>query len=328
MTLAQLIESTPTEGDVRLFSPPLAFDMPEDEYERRIGAHHGLEEGRAVFALYRHYGGNPHGIALELGAGGGAATIGFIEAAREMQTVVTDPSPAFLRIIRGKLQRAKLPTARVTFGTLMGEDLQRIPAGSLDLIFLAACLHHVLDYRQFLVEAARALKPGGQLIVQEPFVEGQMVMAMALEHLLGLDTKAFALKTDDRTKLLRMLHAMYFQMDRRADKRDHEDKHTFLTDDLLTAASGAFADVHFFRNQSFASIGSLPRIEDTAGAGASGLSMVEYLRSFMKFHHLISDATLARFDQYVVPRLARVDELFRQGDGPAVLATVVCRKAA
>jgi ubiquinone/menaquinone biosynthesis C-methylase UbiE len=326
--ISRLIRNTASDGEVRLFSPPMAFEMPEDEYERRIGSHNSTADGKALFDLYRHLGGNPHGVALELGAGGGAATFGFVAAASQMHTIVTDPSPAFLRIIQQKLQRAGIESSNITYGTLLGEDLHRMPSGALDLVFLAASLHHILDYKKFFADAAAVLKPGGMVICAEPFSEGYLMMAMAVELMLRLDTKVFVLKPDDRNKLRRMLEAMYFQSDRQASKGDAEDKHCFLTDELLAACWTHFDDVRFLRNQSLGSIAGLMRIEDITLQTSSCASMVEYLRSFMVNHHLVSDVAASLFDKHVAPMLGRLDRLFMQGDGPALFATVICRKNA
>lgn len=42
----------------RLLSPPASFGMPEDEYERRIGGHSGLDRGWALYRLYVRFGGD------------------------------------------------------------------------------------------------------------------------------------------------------------------------------------------------------------------------------------------------------------------------------
>lgn len=301
--------------------------MPEDEYERRIGSRDGLGEGETVFRLFQHFGGNPDGVALELGAGSGALSIGFITAARRMEVLITDPSVAFLRLTQEKLKRAEVSFGAVTFGTLLAEDISRLPHDSMDLIFLQACLHHVSDYRRFLIEAAQTLKPGGVLILHEPFAEGYLMMAVAVELMLGLDGRAYTLSPDDRHKLGRVLDAIYFQSDRLARKDDAEDKHCFFTDDLLTACWSTYSEARFLRNQSFASIASVKDLNDISLHEASRASMVDYLRSFLVHHHLLSDAGAIQYDQFVGPSLARIDRLFRQGDGPAMYATVICKRA-
>jgi predicted O-methyltransferase YrrM len=326
MEISRLIDRTPLESGVRIFSPPMAFDMPEEEYERRIGSHAGMAEGEGVFRLFCHFGGNPNGVALELGAGGGAATIGFVAASRRMHTIVTDPSPAFLRIIREKLERAQLSSQNITLGTLLGEEISRMPVGSLDLIFLAASLHHVLDYKRFLSEAAVALKPGGLLIFQEPFSEGFLLMAMAAEVMLRFDTKLYVLKSDDRQKLHRMLEALYFQSNRRLAKEQHEDKHCFLTDELMSACAQSFSQVRFLRNQALATIGTLKAIEEIDLDSSSRASITGYMRSFLVDHFQISEAAAGHYDRHVAPVLQNIDWLYMQGDGPAFVATVICRK--
>ena len=300
--------------------------MPEEEYERRIGSQHRSTAGAAIYRLYEHFGGRPNGVALEIGAGSGAATVGFVAAAKSMRVVVTDPSVPFLRILREKLRREGVTSEELIFGTLVGEDLSRFPSNALDLVFVQAAIHHVLDYRHFILETARILKPGGMLIFQEPFSEGYLMMLLAVEFMLRMDGSTLTLSADDRRKIMGMRDAMLMQSNRCLPKDRYEDKHCFYTDEIMAVCWNAFDSVHFLRNQSFDSISDLTAIGEVAALPSTRSSITDYLRSFMVHHHLVSDDGAGTFDTYVAPALRPIDALYRQGDGPAMFAVVVAVK--
>ena len=98
-----------TEGGVALISPARPFADPEEEYDEAIGSRHAASAGAAVYQLWHSTQGGDGGLALELGAGSGAVTSGFVQAAKGFTTLVTDPSLEFLAMTRRKLSR--LPEA-------------------------------------------------------------------------------------------------------------------------------------------------------------------------------------------------------------------------
>lgn len=322
------LTDVPSVAGLRSFSRPRPFDMPEEEYERRIGSQQRSMAGAAIYRLYEHFGGRPNGVALEIGAGSGAATVGFVAAAKSMRIVLTDPSVPFLHILREKLRREGVAPEELVFGTLIGEDLSRFPSNALDLVFVQAAIHHVLDYRRFILETARILKPGGMLIFQEPFSEGYLMMVLVVEFMLRMDGTTFTLSADDRRKIIGMREAMLMQSNRCLEKARHEDKHCFYTDEIMTVCWNEFDSVHFLRNQSFDSIADLQAIGEVVALHSTRSSITDYLRSFMVHHHLVSDDGARKYDAYVAPALRPVDALYRQGDGPAMFAVVVCVKGA
>src|SRR6202035_5465890 len=83
---------------IRLVSEPRAFADPESEYEEDIGSKTAESAGAGAYRLWRHLSQRDGGVALEVGAGSGAITLGFVESADGFVSLVTDPSPAFLEI--------------------------------------------------------------------------------------------------------------------------------------------------------------------------------------------------------------------------------------
>ena len=129
-------------------SPPRQFDGGEEAYDEHIGGANRedlLRSGRGAWQLVERHATRPVHALLEIGSGGGTCSLGLVSAASPAQTIITDTSPAFLRMVRRKLVAAKLPAQEVVLATLAGEDLARLPASSLDAIVIASALHHVGD---------------------------------------------------------------------------------------------------------------------------------------------------------------------------------------
>jgi SAM-dependent methyltransferase len=317
-----------TAGGVALISPARRFADPEEEYDEAIGSRHAASAGGAVYRLWNSVQGGTGGLALELGAGSGAVTSGFVQEAAGFTTLVTDPSLEFLAMTKRKLSGlADQSGEAVRYATLMGEDLPLLPKELFDVVFAQACLHHVADWKKLLHDARSILTPGGVLMFQEPFSEGTFFMGIAAETLL----RAEGVPEADRERLERMRQSIYLLSDRTINKDHGEDKHCFYTDDMIETCHEVFGNVRFLRNQSFDSIAatlpsSAANVNYLSSRPAAVASFLDYCRAFFTQHYGLSEEAMHEFDRVVVPRFDRLDVLYRQGDGPALLAVVLCRK--
>jgi SAM-dependent methyltransferase len=308
---------------IRLISEPRAFADPESEYEDDIGSKTAESAGAGAYRLWQHLSQRDGGVALEIGAGSGAVTMGFVQSADGFISLVTDPSPAFLEITNRKLSTRQGDSGNVRYATLVGEDLHKFPNELFDLVLLQASLHHIWDWKSFLAEVFRVLAPGGVLLFQEPFSEGHLMIALAIEMLLRVD----GLGDDDRARLENLRAGSFLLSDRTVDKAHGEDKHCFFTDEVILTCEALFSDVRFLRNQSFESIASLGDVGTAFSTAACSASFLDYCRSYFVNHHKVTPEGIALFDQSVTPAFADVERLFSHGDGPAIFAVLACRKS-
>lgn len=97
-------------------------------------------------------------VVGDLGCGTGGLSEALAPFVRRV--VAVDGSPAMLKAARARL--AEHPSAEIRRG-----ELESLPVadGELDAALFALVLHHVTDPQRALSEAARALKPGGRLVV-------------------------------------------------------------------------------------------------------------------------------------------------------------------
>ena len=125
----------------------------------RIRAMHVAEE-RVEAALLEILGEQPIDAILDLGTGTGR--ILEMLAPRVARAVGLDVSPAMLAIARNRLDEAGLRHVQLRQG-----DAYALPGdlARFDLVILHQVLHYLDDPGRAIREAARALKPGGRLVI-------------------------------------------------------------------------------------------------------------------------------------------------------------------
>src|SRR5215469_2231440 len=245
------------QDGIHLISLPQQFDGGEEAYDEHIGGAGRADLircGRGAWQLVERHATRAVRTVLEIGCGGGTCTVGLVASAPGRQMFITDTSPAFLQIVRRKLEAAGLATPTTVFATLAGEDLARLPAQTVDAIVIASALHHVTDWRRFLRDAAVLLRPGGVLVIQEPCREGNLMMGMALDFVLSPLWPKGALDQMDMECIARCRDSIYFLADSTIEKHG-EDKHSFLVTDLVAGADAAgFRNTCFYSNQHFSEL--------------------------------------------------------------------------
>ncbi|HMN13000.1 MAG TPA: methyltransferase domain-containing protein [Bellilinea sp.] len=100
---------------------------------------------------------NLGGIALDIGGGTGRAAAALSE--KGMVAAILDPSFKMLLNSKDKSIQGRI------FGT--SEEIP-FATGSIDRIVIVDAFHHVADQSASIAEMARALKPGGRLMVVDP----------------------------------------------------------------------------------------------------------------------------------------------------------------
>lgn len=111
-------------------------------------------------AILARAGKGPFKAMLDIGTGTGRMLELFAD--RYERAIGVDLSPAMLTVARANLERAGIAHARVRIGD--GTNLPVVPEG-FDLVVIHQVLHFLDDPGAAVAEAARALAPGGRLLI-------------------------------------------------------------------------------------------------------------------------------------------------------------------
>jgi ubiquinone/menaquinone biosynthesis C-methylase UbiE/DNA-binding transcriptional ArsR family regulator len=125
----------------------------------RIRALHASEE-RVESALTSLIGDKPIRALLDLGTGTGRMLELFAPLAQ--RAVGVDQSPAMLALARSRVDQTSLRNVQLRQGDIYAPPVER---GAYDLAIVHQVLHFLDDPARALAEAARALRPGGRLVV-------------------------------------------------------------------------------------------------------------------------------------------------------------------
>jgi ubiquinone/menaquinone biosynthesis C-methylase UbiE/DNA-binding transcriptional ArsR family regulator len=125
----------------------------------QIRALHAPEE-RVEAALVAMIAEKPYRNLLDLGTGAGAML--ELLAPRAARAVGVDQSAAMLALARARIDEARLRHVSLRQGDIYAPPVER---DAYDLVVIHQVLHFLDDPARALAEAARALMPGGRLVV-------------------------------------------------------------------------------------------------------------------------------------------------------------------
>jgi len=106
---------------------------------------------------------DPEAVVGDLGTGTGPLAAAL--APLVGRVIAVDESAAMIKAARERLRGA--PNVELRAGAL---EALPIDSGSLDLAFIVLVLHHLADPARAVDEAARALKPGGRLVMLDMMI--------------------------------------------------------------------------------------------------------------------------------------------------------------
>lgn len=142
----------------------------------QIRALHAPEE-RVEAALVAMIGARPYRNLLDLGTGAGAML--ELLAPRAARAVGVDQSAAMLALARARIDGAHLRHVSLRQGDIYAPPVER---GAYDLVVIHQVLHFLDDPARALAEAARALMPGGHLVVVDFAAHGQEFLRDEFAH--------------------------------------------------------------------------------------------------------------------------------------------------
>jgi len=142
----------------------------------RIRAMHASEE-RVEAAMRALVGEKPLGALLDLGTGTGRMLELFAPLAQ--RAIGVDQSTAMLALARSRVDQAGLRNVQLRQGDIYAPPVER---NSFDLAIIHQVLHFLDEPARALAEAARALRPGGRLVVVDFAAHEEEVLRQDFAH--------------------------------------------------------------------------------------------------------------------------------------------------
>jgi ubiquinone/menaquinone biosynthesis C-methylase UbiE len=321
MALPPWLASLPIEDGFSLISRPRRFAHDESQYDAQYNSdptNKGV--GRGLVQVLKDAGADFSRPALEIGCGTGLVSVGLAESSPYPLTIFTDPSPVFLKITQAKIRRNNLDESRLAYAVLMGEEVDRLPAGELSMIILRSTLHHVLHVEAFIAASARALTHGGVLTFQEPCMEGYILMGAMVQFLPGLARAAGETLSPEQLRQIELFaNSMKFYARRDVDKTKAEDKHLFRVDELMKVGERCGLSVEFRANTAYESF-------QQPGASPAPDAFTPFFRDYARYCMSWDESLMRLFDKHLLPYCRQIEESAAGGSGPYLHGVFVCRK--
>ena len=273
------LDRFPREGDVALISENRPYTFEEGAYDDQYGIQAADDSGIGIANLLKKFDSDLGGPVLELGCGTGKATVGLLKSRAFPWFLITDSSKTFIDITRKKLTRNAIGLDNVRFAVISDTDLNRLPPSSVSAIVLRSVLHHFLDVPGWIATAAKALRPGGTLIFEEPCSPGYLLMGL-VSHTVA-SARDNGLGAEQRQQVALLAETMKSYNRRDLDKSTWEDKHVFRPDEMMAWARESGLVAHFLPNVTFESYAHT--MDPEPGPVDFEKFMLDYLHYCMNF---------------------------------------------
>lgn len=324
----EFITSFPEKDGMVYLSDERFFQHNEDDYDTQYDNSKQSDDlGIGVIKLLRASGCTFGKPAIEVGCGTGIVSRGLLSRKRFKLVVVSDPSPKFVSISKRKLSDLPDLDHRACFAIFRAEDLNKVPSESLSAIVMRSVLHHILDIEKFLTDAVNSLTSGGCLVVEEPCMEGYVMMG-AIAQFIPVVMKSLSQDLDEEQsrQVQLFVDTMKFYSDQTLDKSTCEDKHVFRVDELMKQAETLGMTLSFYPNLSFASFKSVKTAEELDALRKTPSSFSQFFISYVKYCMQFSNELVDKLQAHFVPYLSMLDELSAKGNSPYTTGVFVFKK--
>ncbi len=192
------------------------------------------------------------GLAVEIGCGTGRLSGSLVLNGHFESYLITDSSGELVKEAKRRIEELE-SGSEVRFGVMREQDVAGFPDASVGSFFMAAVLHHILDWKQALRTMKKKLQPGGIIFFTEPCLEFGLTLApLLMTFKKTLEDRGVQLEQ----RVLKSLRAFAGALKQRGDpfnleQKKFEDKHFFRLSDMYHFAQVEGMEAHLFPNSSF-----------------------------------------------------------------------------
>lgn len=314
------ISGLPKWHGMHRISPERSYAHAEEQYDAQYGiSAPDMEEGQGLCALLKRQGMDTSGPALEIGCGTGRLTYGLAHHYPGPDFLITDPSPAFLRLTESQFPKPP-GKARLHYALLNADDLGQLPSATFSLVAMRSTLHHILDVGAFIAASARALRPGGAVAMgAEPVESGYLLMGVVAQAIVPcLQAAGVELRPAWRKQLAGFSDTIKFYCRRDYVKNNAEDKHLFTPHELAELGAPHGLQLQYFTNATFSDFAP-PGAPDFEGFRVFFLNYLEFCMQF--------DAEfMEQIRLHLQPQFKFIEDCYRSHVGPAVTGVFLFQK--
>ncbi|WP_438482334.1 class I SAM-dependent methyltransferase [Oleiharenicola lentus] len=293
----------------------------EEDYNTQYGVTPAdPAEGEGLCNLLKTHEVDTSGPALEIGCGTGYLTFGVGQHYPGPDFLITDPSPAFLCLTQNQFDGRSTGTTRRHYAVFNADDLSLLPAEMFSVISLRSTLHHILHVDDFIAGCARALKPGGALLMgAEPVESGYLLMASVAKFIpTALRAAGVDMKPEWTRQLNDFTDTVKFSCIRDIDKRTAEDKHMFHPHDIAEVGAAHGLQMKFLPTATFRDYAP-PFARSFKGFTDFFFIYIQYCMRFdAEFLELIR--------AHLKDQLSYIDDCYRSHPGPAMTGVFLLKK--
>lgn len=259
------------------------------------------------------------GPALEIGCGSGILSTALLRNNSYKSYLITDSSHRFLKMTRTKINDYRINNDSMSLAVLNAEDITKLPREAFSLVALRYVLHHILDWRQFLSNAASLLKTGGILILEEPCREGMILQGLLMQMLpIILKAKNKRLPEEIKKDINFFTDTIKWYLRTDVDKSKSEDKHCFKVEEIITKCNDSKMKVTFYPNSGLNELAH--QTED-----ASQLFIQEF-RHNLRGNFGFNDELLELFEENIVSNLKFIQDISCNNCSPVCRGVFVAQK--
>ncbi len=300
-----------------------AYAHAEEQYDTQYGVQAAEpEEGEGLCNLLKTHAVDTAGPALEIGCGTGRLTYGLARHYPGPDFLITDPSPAFLRITQEQFGDGTGFPPRLHFGVLNADDLGQLPADMFSVIAMRSTLHHILDPEAFITQCARTLRPRGALIMScEPCESGYILMGAVGQSIIPvLRNAGVELKPAWEKQIQDFTDTIKFYCRRDLNKKRAEDKHLFRVHELSELGHRLGLHLRYFPNAAYSDFAPpyLPEFE----------GFTHFLLEYLQYCMMFDAELLAHIRRHLQPQMKYIDDCYRSHVGPTINGVYLLQKAA